>query len=53
MDVKNIVSSLSEWVVASEGTRSKLDMRVKQPRCLFFYIGGVYEFTFNKDGKFS
>ena len=28
-------------------------MIVKQPRCLLFYIGGVYEFTFNEDGNFS
>ena len=53
VDVQNRVSSLTEWVVASEGTRAKLDMRVKQPRCLLFYIGGIYEFTYNEDGKFS
>jgi hypothetical protein len=53
VDVQNRVSSLIEWVVASEGTRANLDMRVKQPRCLLFYIGCVYEFRFNEDGKFS
>lgn len=45
--------SQQEWYSASETTSNMLDKKVKEPRTLLFYKGGVYICTFNKKGSFS
>ena len=52
-DSQNRVSSLSEWVQASEKTRLQLDKILKEPRFLLFFVGALYEFTFNEESVFS
>ena len=52
-DFQNRVSSLSEWVIARENTRLKLDKVLKEPRYLLFFVGALYEFTFNEENVFS
>ena len=51
-DFQNRVSSLSEWVIARENTRLKLDKVLKEPRHLLFFVGTLYEFTFNEENVF-
>lgn len=53
-DVENIRVSHQVWRPASEFTTEMLDSSVKEPRMLIFFIGAVYELTFNdtRNGKF-
>ena len=52
-DIQNPKNSHQEWQVASESTWVILDQKLKQPRQLLFCRGAFYEFTYNKDKKFS
>ena len=52
-DTQNRVSSLSDWIPATQNTRLKLDKVLKEPRYLLFFVGALFEFTHNKEGSFS
>ena len=45
--------SHGEWNDANELTSNSLDQKCKEPRKLLFFVGAVYQFTYNEDGKFS
>ena len=53
IDLQSPVNSLMDWRPASEMVRKGLDKMTKEPRSLIFFVGAVYEFTFNEKGKFS
>ena len=46
-------NSHEEWQLASATTRKYLDHHIKEPRCLLFFKGAKYVFTYNNEGKFS
>ena len=52
-DLQNPVHSLMDWVPALEIVSKSLDKKTKEPRCLLFFVGAVFEFTYNERGKFS
>ena len=45
--------SHQEWSTASETTRSVLDHKCREPRNLLFFVGAIYQFTYNSDGNFT
>ena len=45
--------SHGEWNDANEITSNSLDQKCKEPWKLLFFVGAVYQFTYNEDGKFS
>ena len=47
-DVENVRVSHQVWRPASEFTKEMLDRSVKEPRTLIFFVGAVYELTFNE-----
>ena len=52
-DIQNPQQSHQEWQVANEITSNSLDHKCKEPRKLLFFVGAVYQFTYNNDGKFT
>ena len=52
-DIQNPQQSHQEWQDASEVTSNSLDHKCKEPRKLLFFVGAVYQFTYNNDGKFT
>ena len=52
-DIQNPQLSHQEWSTATELTRNSLDHQCKEPRNLLFFVGAVYQFTYNRDGDFS
>ena len=52
-DVEKSRYSHGEWLRASEHTQIILNQRLKEPDTLLLFRGAVYEFTYNKEGKFS
>ena len=53
LDVEKQRFSHSEWYASSQSTIDQIEIIRKEPTELLFFRGGQYEFTFNKDGKFS
>ena len=51
VDVQNPQLSHQEWQDANELTSNSLDHKCKEPRNLLFFIGAVYQFTYNDDGN--
>ena len=43
----------SNWITASSNSTVTLSAKVKEPRHLYFYKHGKYEFTHNMEGKYS
>ena len=52
-DMQTPQQSHQEWQTANDLTMSALDHKCKEPRNLLFFVGAVYQFTYNEDGKFS
>ena len=52
-DIQKRNDSHQEWAPATEHTMSILDNQIKEQRNLLFFIGALYQFTFNEDGSFS
>jgi hypothetical protein len=52
-DVEKSRYSHSEWSNACNQTTSSLEQKLKEPTNLLFFRGALYEFTYNKEGKFS
>ena len=53
-DMQNPQQSHQEWQTASDITTQSLDTKCKEPRNLLFFVGAVYQFTYNDEkGKFS
>ena len=52
-DIQNPQQSHQEWQDANEMTSSALDHKCKEPRKLLFFVGAVYQFTYNNHGKFT
>ena len=52
-DIQKRNDSHQEWCQASEHTMSTLDNQLKEQRTLLFFKGALYQFTFNKENKFS
>ena len=46
-------SHLAVWEDANEMVSNTLDQRCREPRKLLFFIGAVFQFTYNDDGNFS
>ena len=45
-----------EWQSATQNTVEELDKKCREPQCILFFIGAVYEITYNdptKQGKFA
>ena len=42
-----------EWASASLNNSKQLDQKLKEPSTILFFKGAIYEFTYNKDDKFS
>ena len=52
-DIMRTASSHHEWVRANSHVSKKLDSCVRETQSLLFFKGAIYEFTFNKDRRFS
>ena len=52
-DIQNPQLSHQEWSRASENTSLALDHKCKEPRNLLFFVGTVYQFTYNSDSNFT
>ena len=52
-DMQNPQQSHQEWQVANEGTSASLDHKCREPNNLLFFVGAVYQFTYNDVGKFA
>ena len=52
-DIEKSRYSHSKWKEASEQITNKLEQKLKEPTQLLFFRGAIYEFTYNKEGKFS
>ena len=52
-DMQNPQQSHQEWQDANECTSNSLDRKCKEPRKLLFFVGAVYQFTYNNHGKFT
>ncbi len=52
-DMQTPQQSHQEWQTANELTMSGLDHKCKEPRNLLFFVGAVYQFTYNEVGKFT
>ena len=53
VDTQNAHLSHQEWQEANECTCKSLDYNCKEPRNLLCFVGAVYQFTYNCEGKFS
>ena len=52
-DSQNPQQSHQEWQPENDTTSNSLDHKCKEPRCLLFFVGAVYQFTYNEDGVFT
>ena len=55
-DLQNPVNSFMDWSLANSFVAKELDKKTKETkesRSIILFKGGVYEFTYNKIGKFA
>ena len=53
VDIQNPQHSHQEWKLANDVTIESLDIQCKEPKHLIFFIGAVYQFTYNKEKHFT
>ena len=52
-DFEKCFHTLEDWRPATYYTTEKLNKLAKEPKNLLFFVGGVYECTYNKKGVFA
>ena len=53
IDLQMPQQSHQEWQPANETTTESLDYKCKEPRHLLFFVGAIFQFTYNECGKFN
>ena len=48
-DIQMAHGAQSGWTVASETTSNYLDRQMKESRRIIFFVGAIYQFTYNDD----
>ena len=48
-DIQIAHGAQSGWTDASETTSSYLDRKMKDSRTIIFFVGAIYQFTYNND----